>query len=217
MGGFIQEKLFLLSIMALPFLLAVTMREAAKAYVAHWLGDTSQKASGRLSLNPLSHVDPAGTIVIPLIIFFLGVPFLIGHGKLVHIQTRGFKNIRRDNVIAALAGVFGNLVMAIFCAYVMRIAVIFGATGEDWILNAMYFGVYLNCIFIIFSLLPIPPSDGSKVVEQFLPYDMLQSYRSIAPFGFFIIIGIILLAPQIVTVPSSFLTALIMALAGVPL
>ncbi|UTW54231.1 site-2 protease family protein [Kordiimonas sp. SCSIO 12610] len=217
MGGFIQEKLFQLSIMALPFLLAVTMREAAKAYVAHWLGDTSQRASGRLSLNPLSHVDPAGTIVIPLIIFFLGVPFLIGHGKLVHIQTHGFKNMKRDNILAALAGVFGNLVMAIFCAYVFRIAVYFGATGQDWILNAMYFGVLLNCVFIIFSLLPIPPTDGSKVVEQFLPYDMLQSYRSIAPFGFFIIIGIIMFAREIITVPSEFLSNLILVLANVPI
>jgi Zn-dependent protease len=215
-AGFLQEKLLLLSIMALPFLLAVTMREAAKAYVAHWLGDASQKASGRLSLNPLAHVDPAGTIAIPLLIFFLGVPFLIGHGKIVQIQTHGFKNIRRDNVLAALAGIFGNLMMAIFCAYIFRFGLYFGATADDWISNAMYFGVYLNCIFIVFSLLPIPPSDGSKVVEQFLPYDMLQSYRSVAPFGFFIIIGIILLVPQIIIVPSSLLTALIITLVGAP-
>ena len=212
----LEVKILLLSVMALPFLLAVTMREAAKAYVAHWLGDTSQQAAGRLSLNPLSHVDPVGTVVIPLVAFFLGVPFLIGHGKRVEIQTRGFKNIRRDSIIAALAGAIGNILIAVFCAYIMRIAIAFGADGQDWVVNSMYYGVLLNCVFCIFSLIPIPPADGSKIVEQFLPYDMLQSYRSVAPFGFFIIIAIILFAPAIILVPAGALMALISLLVGIP-
>ena len=211
------DKIYMISIMALPFLLAVTLHEAGHAFAANALGDSTAKSQGRLSLNPLVHVDPIGTVLIPLVAIFASLPFLIGYAKPVMIQPRYFKKTRRDMVLVALAGPFGNLVVALFCAYVLRFAIGFGATQQDWVYNTMLYGVFMNCLFMVFNLLPIPPLDGGGVVEQFLPYEAAKTYRSIAPYGFFILMGIIILAKGIVLVPTLFMTNLLMALAGVPI
>lgn len=210
------DKIHLLSIMALPFLLAVTLHEAGHAFAANALGDSTAKSQGRLSLNPLVHVDKVGTVIIPLVAVLASLPFLIGYAKPVPIQPRYFKNMRRDMVIVALAGPFGNLIVAFFCAYVLRFSIGFGATGADWITNTMYYGIFMNCLFMVFNLLPIPPLDGGGVVEQFLPYEAAKSYRSIAPYGFFILMGIIILAKEIILVPTFFMTDLVVSLVGVP-
>ena len=208
------EIIQLISIMALPFLLAVTLHEAGHAYSAHYLGDATQRGSGRLSLNPLVHVDPVGTVVIPLAAIILQLPFLIGYAKPVMIQPRYFKKYKRDMILVALAGPAGNLIVAIFCAYILRFSISFGANENDWIFQTMQMGVFLNCLFMVFNLLPIPPLDGSAVVEQYLPNDLAQTYRSIAPYGFFILMAVIFLAIEIVYVPTLFFFNLILSLVG---
>lgn len=213
----LADKIYLLSIMALPFLLAVTLHEAGHAYAAYALGDNTAKSQGRLSLNPLVHIDPLGTVVIPLVAVMASLPFLIGYAKPVMIQPRYFKKMRRDMIIVALAGPMGNLVVAIFCAYVLRFSIGFGAGGNDWITNTMYYGIFMNCLFMVFNLLPIPPLDGGGIVEQLLPYEAAKSYRSIAPYGFFILMGIILLAKNIILVPTLFMTDLVVSMVGVPI
>ncbi len=204
-----------ISVMALPFLLAVTLHEAGHAFSAHYLGDASQRMSGRLSLNPLVHIDPVGTVVIPLVAVIFQFPFLIGYAKPVLIQPRYFKKYKRDMILVALAGPAGNLVVAIFCAYMLRFAIGFGATNQDWLFQTMQWGVYLNCLFMVFNLLPIPPLDGSAVLEQFLPPDTARAYRSVAPYGFFILMGLIFLARDIIVVPTLYSAGLIFWLIGV--
>ena len=213
----LSNSLFLISVMALPFLLAITLHEAGHAFAAHLLGDQSQRSSNRLSFNPLVHLDPIGSVAIPLIAIFTGFPFLIGYAKPVMIQPRWFKNMRRDMIIVALAGPAGNLVVAIFCAYLLRFSYSLGAADGDWVVTTMKYGVFLNCIFMVFNLLPIPPLDGGGVVEQLLPYEMAQKYRSIAPFGFMILIMIVVFAKPVILVPTFFMSELVLNIVGVPL
>lgn len=215
---FFADKFYLLSIMALPFLLAVTLHEAGHAYAATAFGDSTPKLDGRLSLNPLVHMDPLGTVAIPLLAIFTGFPFLIGYAKPVMIQPGNFQgNRRKAMILVALAGPAGNLVVAVFCAYVLRFVIGMGATGEDWIVNTMYYGIFMNCLFMVFNLLPIPPLDGGGVVEQLLPYELAQKYRSIAPYGFFILIAIIVLARDIIIVPTMFMTGVVLWAVNVPI
>jgi len=213
----LSQSLLLISLMALPFLLAITLHEAGHAFAAHLLGDASQRASRRLSFNPLVHLDPVGSVAIPLVAIFTGFPFLIGYAKPVMIQPRWFKNMRRDMILVALAGPAGNFVVAIFCAYIWRFSYGFGAANGEWIVETMKYGVFLNCLFMVFNLLPIPPLDGGGVVEQLLPYEMAQKYRSVAPFGFILLMVIVVFAKPVILVPTFFMSSLVIDLVGVPL
>lgn len=213
----LSQSLFLISVMALPFLLAITLHEAGHAFAAHYLGDASQRTSGRLSLNPLVHLDPVGSVVIPLLAIFTGFPFLIGYAKPVMIQPRYFTKMKRDMIFVAFAGPLGNLLVAILCAYIVRIAVNAGANSNDWIVQTMYFGIFMNCLFMVFNLLPIPPLDGGGIVEQLLPEALAENYRKIAPYGFVLLIVIIVFAKPVIVVPTYFMSNLIAGLVGVPL
>ncbi len=215
---YFADKFYLLSIMALPFLLAVTLHEAGHAYAATAFGDTTPKRDGRLSLNPLVHMDLLGTVIIPLFAVMTGFPFLIGYAKPVMIQPANFKGShRKAMILVALAGPAGNVVVAVFCAYVLRFVLQGGATGEDWIVNTMYYGIFMNCLFMVFNLLPIPPLDGGAVLEQLLPRELAQKYASIAPYGFFILIAVIMLAKDIIIVPTMYMTGLVVWAVNVPI
>lgn len=214
MDGFLEGALLKLSIMALPFLLAVTLHEAGHAVSAYFLGDPTAKNLGRLSLNPGKHIDPVGTVFIPLLAVFANIPFLIGYAKPVPIDPRYFKNKTRDNIIVSLAGPMGNFIVALFCGFVLRLALGFGFDGQSWLVNTMYVGVYLNAVFMVFNLLPIPPLDGSHVLKEFLPYEAAVKYESVAPFGFFILMGVIILIPGVITIPSAFVTGLVLNIVG---
>ncbi len=212
----ISESLFLISIMALPFLLAVTLHEAGHAFAAHYLGDTSQRNSGRLSLNPLVHLDPFGTVILPLIAIFTGFPFLIGYAKPVMVQPQHFKKMRRDMILVALAGPLGNLAVAIFCAYILRFGQNYGLDSNSWLMQTMIYGVFMNCLFMVFNLLPIPPLDGGGIVEQILPYDMAIKYRSISRYGIFILMAIVVFARPVILWPTLFMSELVANLVGAP-
>ena len=212
----LSQSFYLISVMALPFLLAITLHEAGHAYAAHYLGDKTQENSGRLSFNPLSHLDPFGSVALPLIAVFTGFPFLIGYAKPVMIQPQRFKKMRRDLILVALAGPAGNLVVAIFCAYILRFAHSYGMDGNSWLMQTMLYGIFMNCLFMVFNLLPIPPLDGGGVVEQLLPYEAAQKYRSIAPYGFFILMAVIVFAKPIILVPTLFMSGLVATVVGAP-
>jgi len=209
-------KLYQVSIMALPFLLAVTMREALRGYIAHRLGDPTIKQSGRLSVNPLVHADPVWTGVVPVAAFvLLNLPILLGQAKPLEINPRYFQNIKRDLLMLAVSGPASLLILAVFWAYVARVAFAFDFTSQDWLVQTAGQGIHLSCIFLVISLIPIPPLDGGKILEHFLPNDAAQGLRSIEPYGFFVIIGIFVLAPSIIVVPAQILFNLVATLVGV--
>lgn len=209
-------KLYEVSIMALPFLLAVTMREALRGYVAHKLGDPGIKQSGRLSANPLVHADPIWTGVVPIVAFvILNLPILLGQAKPMAIDARYFKKMRRDLLLLAISGPASLLLLAIFWAYITRFAGNFGYTQADWVIQTSLSGIFLSSIFFVIGMLPIPPLDGGKILELFLPPEASSAFRTLEPFGFFIIIGIFILLPSIIVAPSEFLFRLIAIMVGV--
>ena len=209
-------KLYEVSIMALPFLLAVTLREALRGYVAHKLGDVSIARSGRLSANPLVHADPIWTGVVPVVAFVvLNLPILLGQAKPLMIDTRSFKQMRRDLLLLAVSGPGSLLILAIFWAYVTRFGLSFGFSHSDWVIQTGIAGVYLSSIFFVIGMLPIPPLDGGKILELFLPPAASSAFRTIEPYGFFIIIGIFIVLPSIIQAPAEFIFRLVIAMVGV--
>lgn len=213
----LAESLQLISVMALPFLLAVTWREAARGFVAHKLGDPTPRMNDRLKLNPLAHVDPVNTVVVPLVAFMVGVPFLIGSGKIMPINLHIFSGDTRKLIKLGVTGIVTNFLIAVFFAYVMRFALAAGFTTDDWIAVTGLYGIMLNSVFMIIHLLPIPPLDGGQIVAALLPEEQAAAFRSAEPYGFFILLGIFFLAPAVILVPMQFVMAMIISLVGVPL
>lgn len=209
-------KLYQVSIMALPFLLAVTWREAMRGYIAHRMGDWSVAQSGRLSANPLNHADPVWTGLVPVVAFVvLNFPILLGQAKPIDIRPTNFKDINKGILYVAIAGPAALFFMAILWAYILRFGVGFGLTQQDWVYQMSIAGLQLSCIFMVIGLLPIPGLDGGKILEHFLPHDVAQSFRAVEPYGFFIVITIFIFAQQVIIGPASFIIGLVAALVGV--
>lgn len=210
----LSQTLVDISLMALPLLLGVTLHEAGHAYAAFYLGDDTAKRAGRLSLNPLVHVDKVGTVIVPIAMKLLGAPFMFGWAKPVPVNVGRLKNPRRDSIIVSLAGPSANLILAVVAGFLLSIVHDLGYNQQDWAYMTLIYMVYLNCLLGILNLLPIPPLDGGHVLMGLLPYEQSQQLAKIAPFGFFIIIGILMLAPSVLLVPTQFVAGLIFSMAG---
>lgn len=174
----------------IPVLFAITVHEAAHGYVAYKFGDTTAKALGRLSLNPLKHIDFFGTIILPLIIGLLS-GFIFGYAKPVPINPKNFKNPKRDGAIVALAGPGSNLLMALIWGGVLKFAIVM-FSNQSMLFYFMAFmaqaGISINLVLMILNILPIPPLDGSHVLDSLLSPKASYNYMKLAPYGFLIII-----------------------------
>ncbi len=207
------------SIAAIPIVFAITIHEVAHGWVARYFGDRTAEAQGRLSLNPIRHIDPIGTILVPALMLWIG-GFLFGWAKPVPVNPRFMRNPRGNMVWVSAAGPTVNLIMAIMWAAVMVLARTFdlGTTGE-WIFQMANIGIYINVLLAVFNMLPIPPLDGGQVLTNLLPAGPLSSaLERIAPFGLFIVLGLIftgLLAPLIGR-PIAAIMGLIASVFGLP-
>ena len=177
-------------IYALPVLLAITVHEAAHGYVAKHFGDNTAYVLGRVTLNPLKHIDPIGTILMPLLLIFAGSPFLFGYAKPVPVRFGNLNNPKRDMVWVALAGPASNLVMAIIWGilfYLMQ------GTGvnESFFLKMAQGGVLVNAVMFAFNLFPLPPLDGGRILVGLLPYKQAELVSRVEPWGFFIVMGLV--------------------------
>jgi Zn-dependent protease len=209
-------KLYMVSVMALPFLLAVTWREALRGYVAHKMGDWSVKSGGRLSANPLNHADPIWTGVLPVAIFVLtNIPILFGNAKPIPINAGNFKDTRKGILYTAIAGPAALFFMVALWAYVFRFGLFMDMDPNGWLMESARMGAFLASFFFVIGMLPIPGLDGGKIVEHFLPYEAAQTFRSAEPYGFFIVIGIFILLPAVIQVPAMFIFSLVASLVGV--
>ena len=181
-------------IWAIPVLLAVTLHEAAHAYIAFRCGDTTAKLFGRLSLNPFRHIDPIGTVIMPLLIGLLThFNFVFGYAKPVPINWNQFHNPRRDIVLVALAGPFSNVLMAFLWAGCLKTATLFhpeASLPALFLLTTARAGMIINLVLAFLNLIPIPPLDGSRVISIFLPPRQAMAYAKIEPYGFFILIAL---------------------------
>lgn len=181
------------TVYALPLIFAITLHEAAHAYAAKYFGDNTAYAAGRMSLNPLKHIDPIGTILIPLVLYFsTGGQFLFGYAKPVPIEFGRLRHPKRDMAWVALAGPGANFVMALMWM-IFSIALWAFQVDEVFFLQMAKAGILVNLLLLAFNLLPIPPLDGGRIVTSMLPHQYAYKFAKIEPYGFFIVLALALL------------------------
>ncbi|MEI8054511.1 MAG: site-2 protease family protein [bacterium] len=183
-----------ISIWVLPILFAVTVHEAAHGYAAYLLGDKTASVLGRLTLNPVRHIDVFGTIIVPITLLLLNIGVILGWAKPVPINTHNFNNPRRDMALVALAGPSSNFIMAIVWAVITKgsvILLVYNFPGAMAVQLMGEAGISINLMLMILNLLPIPPLDGSHIVSGLLPKVVAAHYERIAPYGFFILLALL--------------------------
>lgn len=191
MGGVTFTQQILLWI--IPLLFAITLHEVAHGWVAFMLGDPTAKMLGRLTINPFKHIDPIGTVLVPMLLLFLG-GFVFGWAKPVPVTNENFKNKYRDMALVAVAGPLANLLMAFGWAVCVKLAFVMGAgrsnaTGPALALVYMgQIGIMINLSLLVLNLLPIPPLDGGRVLSYFLPRRWSWYLSQLEPYGFIILL-----------------------------
>jgi Zn-dependent protease len=178
-----------IAILAIPIIFAITLHEVAHGWAAKQLGDPTAFKLGRLSLNPLKHIDPIGTVLVPIGLAILtNFQWYFGWAKPVPVNFQNLRSPRRDMILVAAAGPGANIAMATFWTALFIAARTAGVEGEPWLINVCQAGIYFNCLLAVFNLLPIPPLDGGRVLAGLLPPSAAEILRRIEPFGFMIVI-----------------------------
>ena len=180
------------AIYALPVLFAITVHEAAHGYVARHFGDNTAYALGRITLNPLKHIDPVGTVLMPLLLYFAtSGAFLFGYAKPVPVRFGNLRNPKRDMVWVALAGPGANLLQALLWYAAL---ILLQGTGVDeyFFLKMCQGGVLVNVVMFAFNLFPLPPLDGGRILVGLLPYRQAELVSRVEPWGFFIVMALVL-------------------------
>jgi Zn-dependent protease len=179
-------------IYALPVLFAITVHEAAHGYVARWFGDNTAYMMGRMTLNPIKHIDPMGTILMPLLLYFAtSGAFLFGYAKPVPVNFSHLRHPKRDMIWVALAGPASNFIQAILWAIAFTVLVGVGVDERFW-LEMCKAGVLVNLVMWAFNLFPLPPLDGGRVLVGLLPRRLAWSFSRIEPWGFFIVMALVI-------------------------
>ena len=184
-----------LSIGIIPLLLAITLHEAAHGYVAKHFGDKTAWMMGRVTLNPLKHIDPIGTVLMPLALLALsGGAFAFGYAKPVPVNFGNLRNPKRDMIWVAGAGPASNLVQALLwgVAFLLLIKLGLGGAMGEFFTAMCKAGIWLNVILFVFNLLPLPPLDGGRILSGLLPYQYASMLGRIEPYGFFIVVFLLL-------------------------
>lgn len=182
-----------IAIYALPVLFAITLHEAAHGYVARYFGDNTAWMLGRVNLNPLRHIDPVGTILMPLVLYLAtSGAFLFGYAKPVPVQFRNLRNPKRDMVWVALAGPAANFLQAFLWGVLFQVLAAAGVS-EPFFVGMCQAGILVNVVMFVFNLFPLPPLDGGRILVGLLPVEQARWLARIEPWGFFVVMGLVLL------------------------
>ena len=189
----IAQLIQTVALYALPVLFAITAHEAAHGYVAHHFGDDTAWKLGRVTLNPVPHIDPVGTILMPLMLYFAtSGAFLFGYAKPVPVRFGNLRNPKRDMVWVALAGPASNLAQALLWGILFYVLQGAGIT-EPFFLKMCQGGILVNVVMFAFNLFPLPPLDGGRILVGLLPYRQAEMVSRLEPWGFFIVMGLVLI------------------------
>jgi Zn-dependent protease len=188
-------SLYDISVWVLPVIIAITFHEAAHAFVAHRLGDRTAYDLGRVSFNPLKHIDPFGTVLLPGILLLSHAPFLFGYAKPVPVNFRALRHPRLDMVWVALAGPATNIVLALLAALAFHALPLAPESVTPWIAANLKNALIINVVLAIFNMLPIPPLDGGRVAVGLLPNMLAYPLSRLEPWGMLILIGALIVLP----------------------
>ncbi len=192
----VEQILFQISVWALPVLIAVTLHEAAHGFVAWRLGDDTAYQMGRVTFNPLRHIDPVGTVLMPAaLLFFSGGRVMFGYAKPVPVDFGRLGRPRRDMVLVAAAGPGVNLLLAITAALLVHAAVLLPGWAAPWALQNLANAIWINVLLMVFNLLPMPPLDGGRIAVGVLPLSLARPLARMERAGMFVILAAIFLLP----------------------
>ncbi|MBR0800267.1 site-2 protease family protein [Bradyrhizobium jicamae] len=190
-------SLYDISVWVLPLVIAITFHEAAHGFVAHRLGDNTAWQLGRVSFNPLKHIDPFGTLILPAVLLLGHSPFLFGYAKPVPVNFRNLNHPRLDMVWVALAGPLTNIILATAAALAFHALPFVPADAARWTADNLKNAFLINIVLAIFNMMPIPPLDGGRVAVGLLPRPLALPLARLEPYGMLILIGLLILLPML--------------------
>jgi len=224
----VEKVIYSGSTWVIPILIAITFHEAAHAYAAWRLGDDTALRAGRVTFNPLKHVDAFGTIVVPALLLVAGSPFLFGWAKPVPVAFNRLTRPRRDMALVAVAGPLTNVMLAFASAMLLHLVWLAPEPTSRWLAQTLYQSLVLNLVLAIFNLLPIPPLDGSRILLSVMPGVLARPYAKLERFGLLILLGLVFVVPMaarqfgvdlnvvrwLVGLPVAYLTKMVLLLVG---
>jgi Zn-dependent protease len=194
-----NSTIYAVSVWVLPVVIAITFHEAAHGFVAHRLGDNTAWQLGRVSFNPLKHIDPFGTLLLPAILLLSHSPFLFGYAKPVPVNFRALRHPRLDMVWVALAGPATNIALALIAATAFHLLGFAPESATQWIFDNLKNALVINAVLAVFNMLPIPPLDGGRVAVGLLPNALANPLSRLEPYGMLILVGILIVLPMVGT------------------